>query len=82
MRLALGCERGGLRCRQQFLLVDSDLIDRADWQALLQFHGYQSFYGAKWKGCVGLFFACSARLSPDGFGIWLIFRATRALSSG
>ena len=23
------------------LLVDSDLIDRADWQALLQFHGYK-----------------------------------------
>lgn len=23
------------------LVVDSDLIDRADWQALLQFHGYK-----------------------------------------
>jgi len=23
------------------LLVDADLIDRADWQALLQFHGYK-----------------------------------------
>ncbi len=25
------------------LLVDADLIDRADWQALLQFHGYKVF---------------------------------------
>jgi CheY-like chemotaxis protein len=37
------------------LLVDSDLIDRADWQALLQFHGYKVFTARNGKAALDCF---------------------------
>jgi CheY-like chemotaxis protein len=43
------------------LLVDSDLIDRADWQALLQFHGYKVFTAPNGKAALD----CFPSLHPD-----------------
>ena len=37
------------------LLVDSDLIDRADWHALLQFHGYKVYTAANGKAALDCF---------------------------
>lgn len=37
------------------LLVDSDLIDRADWQALLQFHGYKVYAAPNGKAALDCF---------------------------
>jgi CheY-like chemotaxis protein len=43
------------------LLVDSDLIDRADWQALLQFHGYKVFTARNGKAALD----CFPLVQPD-----------------
>jgi CheY-like chemotaxis protein len=43
------------------LLVDSDLIDRADWQALLQFHGYKVFTAPNGKAALD----CFSHVQPD-----------------
>jgi CheY-like chemotaxis protein len=43
------------------LLVDSDLIDRADWQALLQFHGYKVFTASNGKAALD----CFSLVRPD-----------------
>ncbi|HEY4839428.1 MAG TPA: response regulator [Candidatus Acidoferrales bacterium] len=43
------------------LLVDSDLIDRADWQALLQFHGYKVFTAPNGKAALD----CFPYVQPD-----------------
>jgi CheY-like chemotaxis protein len=43
------------------LLVDSDLIDRADWQALLQFHGYKVFTATNGKAALD----CFPLVNPD-----------------
>ncbi len=43
------------------LLVDSDLIDRADWQALLQFHGYKVFAAPNGKAALD----CFPLINPD-----------------
>ena len=43
------------------LLVDSDLIDRADWQALLQFHGYKVFTATNGKAALD----CFPSVHPD-----------------
>jgi CheY-like chemotaxis protein len=43
------------------LLVDSDLIDRADWQALLQFHGYKVFAARNGKAALD----CFPAVHPD-----------------
>ena len=43
------------------LLVDSDLIDRADWQALLQFHGYKVHASPSGRAALD----CVSALQPD-----------------
>jgi len=43
------------------LLVDSDLIDRADWQALLQFHGYKVYAATNGKAALD----CFSHVHPD-----------------
>lgn len=43
------------------LLVDSDLIARADWQALLQFHGYKVYATPNGKAALDCFLA----VQPD-----------------
>jgi CheY-like chemotaxis protein len=43
------------------LLVDSDLIDRADWQALLQFHGYKVHTAPNGKAALD----CFSSVNPD-----------------
>ncbi len=43
------------------LLVDSDLIDRADWQALLQFHGYKVYTALNGKAALD----CVSDVHPD-----------------
>jgi CheY-like chemotaxis protein len=43
------------------LLVDSDLIDRADWQALLQFHGYKVYTASNGKAAID----CFPSVQPD-----------------
>jgi CheY-like chemotaxis protein len=43
------------------LLVDSDLIDRADWQALLQFHGYKVHTALNGKAALD----CVSNVQPD-----------------
>jgi two-component system cell cycle response regulator len=43
------------------LLVDSDLIDRADWQALLQFHGYTVHAATNGKAALD----CFSSVRPD-----------------
>jgi two-component system, sensor histidine kinase and response regulator len=43
------------------LLVDSDLIDRADWQALLQFHGYKVHTAPNGKAALD----CFPSVHPD-----------------
>jgi CheY-like chemotaxis protein len=43
------------------LLVDSDLIDRADWQALLQFHGYKVYTARNGKAALD----CFPHIQPD-----------------
>jgi CheY-like chemotaxis protein len=43
------------------LLVDSDLIDRADWQALLQFHGYRVFAAPNGRAALD----CFPLVNPD-----------------
>ena len=43
------------------LLVDSDLIDRADWQALLQFHGYKVHSATNGRTAL----ECFPSLQPD-----------------
>lgn len=43
------------------LLVDSDLIDRADWQALLQFHGYKVHTATNGKAALD----CVSSVNPD-----------------
>jgi len=43
------------------LLVDSDLIDRADWQALLQFHGYKVHAAPNGKAAL----ECFPDVRPD-----------------
>lgn len=43
------------------LLVEPDLIDRADWQALLQFHGYKVFSAGNGKAALD---RC-AEIRPD-----------------
>lgn len=43
------------------LLVDSDLIDRADWQALLQFHGYKVYTAVSGKAALD----CFPSVHPD-----------------
>jgi CheY-like chemotaxis protein len=60
MRMALGCE-GEISMTATILLVDSDLIDRADWQALLQFHGYKVHSAANGKAALD----CFSALQPD-----------------
>ena len=59
-RLALVCEGEDL-VAPTILLVDSDLIDRADWQALLQFHGYKVFTAANGKAALD----CFPSIHPD-----------------
>jgi CheY-like chemotaxis protein len=57
----------GLRCKKEglmaatILLVDSDLIDRADWQALLQFHGYKVHAAQNGKAAL----ECCPAVHPD-----------------
>ena len=60
MRLALGCGIGGL-VPATILLLDSDLIDRADWQALLQFHGYKVYTALNGKAALD----CFSHVQPD-----------------
>jgi two-component system, sensor histidine kinase LadS len=43
------------------LLVDSDLIDRADWQALLQFHGYKVYAAPNGRAALD----CFPHVQPD-----------------
>jgi len=43
------------------LLVDSDLIDRADWHALLQFHGYKVYTAVSGKAALD----CFPTVQPD-----------------
>jgi CheY-like chemotaxis protein len=43
------------------LLVHSDLIDRADWQALLQFHGYKVYTALNGKAALD----CVLSIHPD-----------------
>jgi CheY-like chemotaxis protein len=43
------------------LLVESDLIDRADWQALLQFHGYKVHAAPSGKAALD----CFPEVQPD-----------------
>jgi len=50
----LGCKGEG-RVVATILLVDSDLIDRADWQALLQFHGYKVYAARNGKAALDCF---------------------------
>jgi CheY-like chemotaxis protein len=45
----------------KILLVDSDLIDRADWQALLQFHGYKVYAASNGKAALD----CFPEVQPD-----------------
>jgi|SRR5580693_3844739 CheY-like chemotaxis protein len=58
--MALGCEKEGSMAAT-ILLVDSDLIDRADWQALLQFHGYKVFSTTNGKAALD----CFPLVNPD-----------------
>jgi CheY-like chemotaxis protein len=59
-RLALICKGEGV-VAPTILLVDSDLIDRADWQALLQFHGYKVFTATNGKAALD----CFTSVHPD-----------------
>jgi CheY-like chemotaxis protein len=59
-RLALGCERED-SVAATILLVDSDLIDRADWQALLQFHGYKVYAAPNGRAALD----CFPHVQPD-----------------
>jgi twitching motility two-component system response regulator PilH len=59
-RMTLACEREELMAAT-ILLVDSDLIDRADWQALLQFHGYKVFTAPNGKAALD----CFPEIHPD-----------------
>jgi CheY-like chemotaxis protein len=56
----MGCEREASMAAT-ILLVDSDLIDRADWQALLQFHGYKVFSATNGKAALD----CFPLVNPD-----------------
>jgi CheY-like chemotaxis protein len=58
--MALDCEKEGSMAAT-ILLVDSDLIDRADWQALLQFHGYKVFTAPNGRCAL----ACFHVVNPD-----------------
>jgi CheY-like chemotaxis protein len=58
--MALGCEKEGSMAAT-ILLVDSDLIDRADWQALLQFHGYKVYTAPNGKAALD----CFPLVNPD-----------------
>jgi len=60
MRMALDCERE-VPMAATILLVDSDLIDRADWQALLQFHGFKVHAAPNGKAALD----CFPFLHPD-----------------
>src|SRR5579862_8516829 len=56
----MGCEREASMAAT-ILLVDSDLIDRADWQALLQFHGYKVHTATNGRDALD----CACTLQPD-----------------